>query len=71
MTIGPERIALIEQLIRPYIRRTPIIEVSGADLGLDSDAQAETLLEQGASGRMQDGFMYSPSSTRISGHGRR
>ena len=35
-TIGRERIALIEQLIRPYIRRTPVIEVGGADLGLDS-----------------------------------
>lgn len=36
MTIGRERISLTEQLIRPYIRRTPVIEVDGADLGLDS-----------------------------------
>ncbi len=35
MTIGRERIALTEQLLRPYIRRTPVIEVNGADLGVD------------------------------------
>jgi threonine dehydratase len=35
-TIGPDRIALTEELIRPYIRRTPVVEVNGADLGLDS-----------------------------------
>src|SRR5437879_6110328 len=34
--IGQERIVLTEKLIRPYIRRTPVIEVDGADLGLDS-----------------------------------
>ena len=36
MTIDRERIAFTEQLIRPYIRRTPVIEVGGADLSLDS-----------------------------------
>lgn len=36
MTIDRERIASTEELIRPYIRRTPVIEVGGADLGLDS-----------------------------------
>ena len=31
------RIAATERLIRPYIRRTPVIEVAGADFGLDLD----------------------------------
>src|SRR5882762_4797408 len=35
--IGRERIALTETLIRPYIRRTPVIEVAGVDL-LNADA---------------------------------
>jgi threonine dehydratase len=35
-SIGRGRIVLTEKLIRPYIRRTPVIEVDGADLGLDS-----------------------------------
>ncbi len=30
----PERISRIEPLIRPYVRRTPVIEVDGADFGL-------------------------------------
>lgn len=34
--VNPERIAATYPLIRPYIRRTPIIEASGADFGLDS-----------------------------------
>ncbi|HUK19410.1 MAG TPA: threonine/serine dehydratase [Bryobacteraceae bacterium] len=33
--ISRERIAAIEPVVRPYIRRTPVIEVEGADLGLD------------------------------------
>jgi len=33
-TIGRERIAVTEKLIRPYIRRTPVIEIDGADVGL-------------------------------------
>jgi threonine dehydratase len=33
--ITPARIESIEPLIRPHIRRTPIVEVSGADFGLD------------------------------------
>jgi threonine dehydratase len=33
--ITREQIARIEPLVRPYIRRTPVIEVAGADLGLD------------------------------------
>jgi threonine dehydratase len=35
-TVNPGNIALTAQVIRPYIRRTPTIEVSGADLGLKS-----------------------------------
>ncbi len=34
--ISRENIARTERLIRPYVRRTPVIEVAGADLGLDS-----------------------------------
>ena len=34
--ISGERIADIEPLIRPYIRRTPIVEADGADFALDS-----------------------------------
>ena len=32
--VSPEQIAATEPLIRPYIRRTPVIEVNGADFGL-------------------------------------
>jgi threonine dehydratase len=32
--ISPESIAITERLIRPWIRRTPIAEIDGADLGL-------------------------------------
>ena len=34
--ITSERIALTAELIRPHIRRTPVIEVDGADFGLES-----------------------------------
>ncbi len=33
--INPESIAAAERLIRPWIRRTPVIEVNGTDFGLD------------------------------------
>jgi threonine dehydratase len=33
-TISPERIARCESVIRPYVRRTPVIAVDAADLGL-------------------------------------
>jgi threonine dehydratase len=36
MTIDRNGILAAEKLIRPYIRRTPVIEVDGADFGLDS-----------------------------------
>ena len=32
--INPQAIASTEKLIRPWIRRTPVVEVDGADLGL-------------------------------------
>src|ERR1700687_3737653 len=36
MVISRERIAATERLIRPYIRRTPVVVVDGGDFGLDS-----------------------------------
>jgi threonine dehydratase len=36
--IDREQIAATEKIIRPHIRRTPIVEVNGADFGLDSAA---------------------------------
>jgi threonine dehydratase len=35
LTINRNSIAAAEKLIRPYIRRTPLIEVSGSDFGID------------------------------------
>jgi len=35
MTITREQIRAVHPLIRPHIRRTPVIEVDGADFGLD------------------------------------
>jgi len=35
--LNPGQIALTEQLIRPYIRRTPVVEVNGSDFGLDCE----------------------------------
>jgi threonine dehydratase len=35
--ISPEAIARCEKLIRPYIRRTPVIEIDPADIGLIAD----------------------------------
>ena len=37
-TVTPQRIAEIEKLIRPHIRRTPVIEVEGRDFGLPIDS---------------------------------
>ena len=34
--LSHERIQATERIIRPYIRRTPILELDGADFGLDS-----------------------------------
>ncbi len=35
-TVDRERIAATHELIRPYIRRTPVVEVDGTDFGLGS-----------------------------------
>jgi threonine dehydratase len=35
MTVDRQSIASTEPLIRPYIRRTPVIEIDGSDLGLN------------------------------------
>jgi threonine dehydratase len=34
--INPERISVVEQIIRPHVRRTPVLEAAGADFRLDS-----------------------------------
>ena len=34
--VNPTEIARCEKLIRPYVRRTPVIEIDGADVGLNS-----------------------------------
>src|SRR5712672_2662128 len=36
LPIDRHQIAATEKIIRPHVRRTPILEVSGADFGLDS-----------------------------------
>jgi threonine dehydratase len=36
IAVSREQITRCEKLIRPYVRRTPVIEVDGADLGLSS-----------------------------------
>src|SRR5256714_4243694 len=33
-SVGREQIAAVEPVIRPYIRRTPVVEVDGRDFGL-------------------------------------
>jgi threonine dehydratase len=35
--VNPQRIAGCEKLIRPYVRRTPMIEIDAADVGLEAD----------------------------------
>src|SRR6202048_1007848 len=37
-TISRERIEAAERLIRPHIRRTPVVEIAGRDFGLDTPA---------------------------------
>ena len=43
--IDREAIAATERLIRPHIRRTPVIEIGGADLGLDASLRLSLKLE--------------------------
>jgi threonine dehydratase len=33
-SVNPEQIARVEKIIRPYIRRTPVLAIDGAELGL-------------------------------------
>ena len=35
-TISRERIESAERIIRPYIRRTPVVAIAGSDFGLDA-----------------------------------
>jgi threonine dehydratase len=37
-TVSPEHIARYEKLIRPYVRRTPVIKIDAADVGLKPSA---------------------------------
>ncbi len=37
MRITAERVAATERMIRPYVRKTPILEVSGSEFGLQCD----------------------------------
>jgi threonine dehydratase len=37
MRITAERVAATERIIRPYVRKTPILEVSGSEFGLQCD----------------------------------
>jgi threonine dehydratase len=43
--IDRAHIAATEQRIRPYIRRTPVVEVDGADFGLDGEVRLAFKLE--------------------------
>ena len=36
--ISPDQIRKAEQLIRPYIRKTPVLTIQGKDFGLDSES---------------------------------
>ena len=56
--IGPERIARCETLVRPYIRRTPVIEIDAADFGLRSNRLAlkQELLQHSGSFKARGAF---------------
>lgn len=43
--ITRERIAAMERLIRPHVRRTPVVEISAVDLSLESPARLTLKLE--------------------------
>jgi threonine dehydratase len=46
MDVNPQTIAQCEKLIRPYIRRTPVIEIDGADFGPNLPGRVTLKLEQ-------------------------
>src|ERR1700676_3009607 len=56
--IDQDRIAVIERVIRPHIRRTPVIEVDGGDFGLDRREIAFKLelLQHGGSFKARGAF---------------
>src|SRR4051812_40461847 len=35
-TVTPQAIARCEKIIRPYIRRTPVVEIDGSEFGLSA-----------------------------------
>ena len=43
--LGPARLAAVHRCIAPYIRRTPVLEVSGADFGLEPSVRLVFKLE--------------------------
>lgn len=52
--IGRERIAAVHRLIGPHIRRTPVIHIDAADLGLEPPELAPTLTRGLAAGKPVD-----------------
>jgi threonine dehydratase len=63
-TIGRARIAEIETLIRPFIRRTPVLEIDAADFGLDSFRIALKLEELQHSGSFKTRGAFANLLTR-------
>jgi threonine dehydratase len=57
-SIGPQRIQAAYELIRPHIRRTPVIEVDGRDFGLGPDVLSLKLelLQHGGSFKPRGAF---------------
>jgi threonine dehydratase len=58
LSVGREQIALAERAIRPYVRRTPVVEVDGRDLGLPGVALVLKLelLQQAGSFKARGAF---------------
>ncbi len=56
--IERDRIAAVEKIIRPHIRRTPVLEVDAADFGLDGSALTFKLelLQHGGSFKVRGAF---------------
>ena len=59
MTISKEQIQAVHHVIRPHVRRTPVLEVDGADFGLDSITIVLKLelLQHGGSFKARGAFM--------------
>jgi threonine dehydratase len=62
--IDRQKIAVVEKVIRPYVRRTPVIHVDAADFGVNGNASAATaplalkleLLQHGGSFKARGAF---------------